>query len=316
MQKHAAWVALIFVAMAASARHAAFLTPENLFNILRQNSMLGVVALGMTFVIVLGGVDLSVGALVAIGGVIAAKLSVHGSFAALGAAVVMTTLLGVANGLLVVKGRLPPFVATLGTMFAGRGAVLAWTEDVSVRTSPAAAALKWLGRGVIGPVPVPVIVLVVVFVLGWVVLMHTRFGRHVYAIGDNTEAARLMGLDVSRVTVAVYAASGALAGFAGVLLAARLGTAQPVAGLGWELDAIAAVVVGGALLSGGQGGAWPTLSGVLLLGMVFNVINLEGTISSYWQSVLRGVFLLVIIVVQNRLSASPREGAPAAAPGT
>lgn len=312
LRRGGTWMALVIVAAIATARHASFLTAENLFNIARQSSMLGVVALAMTFVIVTGGVDLSVGALVAVAGVVAAELTPYGSIVAVGAALAVTTAIGLVNGGLVVKGRLPPFIATLGTMFAARGAVLVWTQDFSIRLDPAASMLKWIGRGTIGPVPVPVIVLVVAFVLGWLVLKHTRFGLHVYAVGDNAEAARLMGLDVNRVTVAVYALSGALAGFAGVMLAARLGTAQPVAGLGWELDAIAAVVVGGTLLSGGQGGAWPTLGGVLLLGMAFNVINLEGTISSYWQSVLRGVFLLAIIVIQNRLGAARARG-PAAA---
>jgi ribose transport system permease protein len=134
------------------------------------------------------------------------------------------------------------------------------------------------------------------------VLSHTRFGRHVYSIGDNEEAARLMGLNVERVTVGVYALSGALAGLAGVILASRLGAGQPVAGIGWELDAIAAVVVGGTLLTGGQGDAGSTLVGVLLLGVIFNVFNLEGSISPWWQLVLRGIILLAVVIVQNRLS--------------
>ena len=154
----------------------------------------------------------------------------------------------------------------------------------------------------LGPVPVPVVIFVVVFAALWVVLNHTRFGRHVYAIGDNEEAARLMGLNVGRVTVGVYALSGALAGLAGVVLASRLGAGQPVAGVGAELDAIAAVVVGGTLLTGGQGGLGSTVVGVLLLGVILNVINMEGTITSWWQLVLRGVILLAVVILQNRLS--------------
>jgi galactofuranose transport system permease protein len=140
------------------------------------------------------------------------------------------------------------------------------------------------------------------FAVGWVILGHTRFGRHVYAVGDNEEAARLMGLNIGSVTLSVYTLSGALAGLGGVILASRLGAGQPVAGTGWELDAIASVVVGGTLLTGGQGGAGATLVGVLLLGVIFNIFNLEGTISSWWQWVLRGVFLLAVVIVQNRLS--------------
>ena len=146
-------------------------------------------------------------------------------------------------------------------------------------------------------------------VFGNLVLARTRFGQHVYAVGDNPEAARLMGLDVSRIRLAVYALSGALSGFAGALLASRLGAGQPVAGTGWELDAIASVVVGGSLLSGGQGSASSTWCGVLLIGVVLNVINLEGTISPYWQTVLRGAFLLAVIVGQNRIIRGKRSRA-------
>jgi ribose transport system permease protein len=147
------------------------------------------------------------------------------------------------------------------------------------------------------------LILILAYAAGWLVLGHTRFGRHVYSLGDNEEAARLMGLNIGRVTLGVYALSGMLAGLAGVILASRLGAGQPVAGTGWELDAIASVVVGGTLLTGGQGGVGSTLVGVLLLGVIFNLFNLEGTISSWWQWVLRGVFLLVVVIVQNRLSA-------------
>ncbi|HYP52038.1 MAG TPA: ABC transporter permease, partial [Pyrinomonadaceae bacterium] len=164
-----------------------------------------------------------------------------------------------------------------------------------------------LARGEIGlgvfSIPYPVLVLAFAFVLGWLVLNYTRFGRHVYALGDNEEAARLMGLNVGRVTAGVYTLSGAMAGLAGVLLASRLGTGQPVAAVGWELDAIAAVVVGGTLLTGGQGGVGSTLVGILLLGLIFNLFNLEGWISPWWQLVLRGIILLAVVVVQNRLSA-------------
>jgi ribose transport system permease protein len=151
-------------------------------------------------------------------------------------------------------------------------------------------------------VPYPVLILFAAYGLGWVLLKYTRFGRHTYALGDSEEAARLMGLNVGRVTVGVYALSGALAGLAGVMLASRLGTGQPVAAAGWELDAIAAVVVGGTLLTGGQGGVGSTLVGMLLLALIFNIFNLEGWISPWWQLVLRGVILLAVVVVQNRLS--------------
>jgi ribose transport system permease protein len=301
-QRHGALLALILVCIFAFARYETFLTQENLFNILRQNSMVGLIALGMTFVILTGGIDLSVGSLYAVASVVAVYLAGYGLVVALVGAIAATALLGLINGLVISKARIQPFIVTLAMMIAARGLALAVTNEKSVSAGrDAPATFGWLARGYLGPLPVPVVILFVAFVIGWVVLNHTRFGRHVYAVGDNEEAARLMGLNVSRVTTSVYALSGALAGLAGVIFASRLGTGQPTAGIGWELDAIAAVVVGGTLLTGGQGGVGPTLVGVLLLGVILNILTQED-ISSWWQLVLRGVILLAVVVVQNRLS--------------
>lgn len=302
LQKQGALVALVVLCAVAATRYEAFGTPENVLNVLRQNSMVGLLALGMTLVILTGGIDLSVGALLAVGGVVGAALSHHGSAIAVVGAVLTTGALGLVNGLVITRARVSPFITTLAMMFAARGLLLVFTHEDSVRVARTASLFKWIGRGYVGPLPMPVVVLFVAFALGWAMLGHTRFGRHVYAVGDNTEAARLMGLNVDRVTVGVYALSGIFAGLAGVLLASRVGVGQPVAAAGWELSAITAVVLGGTLLSGGQGGAGPTLVGVLLLGIVFNVFNLEGTISSYYQRVLSGAFLLIVVVIQNRLS--------------
>ena len=313
LQRQGALLALAVVFFFASMRYESFLSEENFLNVLRQNSMLGLVALGMTFVILTGGIDLSVGSIVAVAGVAAANLSARGSVLGGAAAIGIATLLGFINGVVIAKARIQPFVVTLATMIAARGIALAATGEQSVRVDRLSEGFTWLGRGFLGPIPVPVVILVLAYGLGWLVLGHTRFGRHVYAFGDNAEAARLMGLNVNAVTLGVYSLSGALAGLAGVILASRLGAGQPVAGTGWELDAVAAVVVGGTLLTGGQGGAGSTLVGVLLLGFIFNVFNLEGTISSWWQWVLRGVFLLVVVVVQSRLSARSRGISTAAA---
>ena len=301
LQHQGALIALVAACLFGFARYAAFLTPENLLNVLRQNSMLGLVALGMTFVILTGGIDLSVGALLAVAGAVAAALSPHGSLVALAGGVAAGAVLGLANGLVIAKARIQPFIVTLAMMIAARGVVLGWTNEASVRVVTGAGGLEWLGRGWIGPVPVPVVLFALAYLVGWLVLHYTTFGRHVYAVGDDTDASRLLGLEVDRILVATYAISGALAGLAGVVLAARLGAGQPVAGTGWELDAIAAVVVGGTLLTGGQGGAGLTLVGVLLLGVILNLLNLEGTLSPWWQWVIRGVFLLIVVVVQGRV---------------
>jgi ribose/xylose/arabinose/galactoside ABC-type transport system permease subunit len=301
LQQQGALVMLVVVCIAGFVRYEAFLTPENLLNVLRQNSVVGLVALGMTFVILTGGIDLSVGALLAVAGVIAANLADRGLIVALAAAVAATTVLGLINGLVIAKARIQPFIVTLAMMIAARGLALAATGEQSVRISN--EDFTYLGRGLVGDfLPIPILILIVAFAIGWLVSNQTRFGRNVFAVGDNDEAARLMGLDTSRVTVAVYALSGALAGLAGVILASRLGAGQPVAGSGYELDAIAAVVIGGTLLTGGQGSVLSTLVGVLLLGVIFNLFNLEGTISPWWQLVLRGVILLFVVVAQNRLT--------------
>lgn len=301
VQHQGALIALVAACIFGFARYGAFLTPENLLNVLRQNSMVGFVALGMTFVILTGGIDLSVGALLAVAGIVAATLSPQGSVVAFTGGIAAAAVLGLVNGLTIAKGRIQPFVVTLAMMIAARGLALAFTGENSVRVDSGAAGLTWLGRGWIGPVPVPVILLALAYLAGWLALRYTTFGRHVYAVGDDADAARLLGLETNRVVVATYALSGALAGLAGVVLAARLGAGQPVAGTGWELDAIAAVVVGGTLLTGGQGGAGLTLVGVLLLGVILNLLNLEGTLSPWWQWVIRGVFLLAVVVVQGRM---------------
>jgi ribose/xylose/arabinose/galactoside ABC-type transport system permease subunit len=301
VRKNGALVALAATCIVGVARYEAFLTPQNLSNVLRQNSMLGLVALGMTFVILSGGIDLSVGALLTVAGVVAAQLSAQNAMVAIIAGVGSATLLGAANGLVIAKARIQPFIVTLAMLIAARGAALGVTAEQSVTFAPGAGGLIWLGRGDIARIPVPIVLLILAYLLGWLVLRYTRFGRSVYALGDNEEAARLMGLRADGLVVGTYALSGMLAGLAGVVLAARLGTGQPVAGIGWELDAIAAVVVGGTLLTGGVGGAGSTFVGVLLLGVIFNLFNLEGTISPWWQSVLRGAFLLGVVITQNRL---------------
>jgi galactofuranose transport system permease protein len=303
LQSQGALVMLILVCVVATFRYDSFLTPENLLNVLRQNSMLGLVALGMTFVILTGGIDLSVGSLMAVAGVIAAYLAPYGLFPALLAGVAAATVLGLTNGLIIAKARIQPFIVTLGMMIAARGLALAATDAQNVSVPLSASDFAWLGQGRIGGfLPVPILVLIIAYAIGWFVLNYTRFGRHVYAVGDNDEAARLLGLNINRTTIGVYAVSGMLAGLAGVVLASRLNTGAPIEGVGRELDAIAAVVVGGTLLSGGQGSVVSTLLGVLLLGIIFNLFNLEGQISPWWQLVLRGVILLLVVILQNRLT--------------
>ncbi|MBN3881394.1 MAG: ABC transporter permease [Nostoc sp. JL23] len=292
---------LLSLAVFASFRYETFLTPLNLMNIMRQNSMLAIVALGMTVVILSGGIDLSVGSLVALGGVVAAMLAGQGSFVAIAGGIASTTLLGVVNGLLVSRARLQPFVVTLFTASAARGLALSITQERSIAVSSTASGFVWLGRGFIGWVPVPVLIVALLYFAAWFMLHRSRLGLHIFAIGNNEEASRLMGVNPNQVKLAVYTFSGLLSGLAGIILAGRLGAGQPVAAFGWETDAIAATVMGGTFLAGGQGSVFPTLVGVLLLGMMYNLLNLEGTITPWWQLVLRGGFLLLVVLFQQRI---------------
>ncbi|MEH1810431.1 MAG: ABC transporter permease [Nostoc sp.] len=268
---------------------------------MRQNSMLAIVALGMTIVILSGGIDLSVGSLVALGGVVAAMLAGQGSFVAIAGGIASTTLLGVVNGLLVSRARLQPFVVTLFTASAARGLALSITQERSIAVSSTGSGFVWLGRGFIGWIPVPVLIVALLYFAAWFMLHRSRLGLHIFAIGNNEEASRLMGVNPNQVKLAVYTFSGLLSGLAGIILAGRLGAGQPVAAFGWETDAIAATVMGGTFLAGGQGSVFPTLIGVLLLGMMYNLLNLEGTITPWWQLVLRGGFLLLVVLFQQRI---------------
>ena len=297
-----ALAALVVVCLAATIRYETFLTPENLANVLRQNSMAGLLALGMGVAILSGGLDLSVGAMLAVGAVTAAALSGHGlAVAAIGAAGAAAAV-GAINGLIISKAGVPPFVATLVTGMAARGVLLTMTGEASVKLAAGSAGLKWLGRGWVGPVPVPALVLFGATAVVGVMLARTRFGRHVYAVGDDPDAARLLGLNVDRVLVGAYALSAGLAGLAGAVLAARVGVGQPTAGYGWELAAITAFVLGATSLGGRPAGAGSTLVGVLLLAVIFNAFNLEGSIPAHWQWVLRGAFLVGVVALQNRLA--------------
>ncbi|WP_425556416.1 ABC transporter permease [Deinococcus aetherius] len=306
LQRYGVLVALALLVLFGSLRYEGFLSTYNVFTVLGYNSMFGLVALGMAFVIMTGGIDLSVGSVAAFASVIAALLSPFGLWPALLGAVAAATLLGLINGVVVAYLKILPFVATLAMLLAARGLALLFAGNQSVSVD-SEHGFTTLGQGNIGGVPFTAILLFVAFAVGAVVLRSTRFGRHVLAVGGNEEAARLMGLPVERTLVWVYVLSGALAGLAGVILASQFGAGQPTEGLGWELTAIAAVVVGGTLLTGGSGSIGSTLVGVLLLGIIFNILNFEngrGTISlsAYWQSVIRGAFLLLVVVLQNQLT--------------
>ena len=295
-------------------RYENFLSLFNISTVLRYNSMFALVALGMCFVIMTGGIDLSVGSTAALGSVVSALLSPYGILVGTLGGVAAGLAVGVLNGIVIVRLGILPFIATLATMLAANGSALLLAQDQSVSVSYESGFTD-LGQGDIFNIPIPALIAVAAYIVGSVVLNVTSTGRTVLAIGGNEDASRLMGLPVDRIKFLVYVASGGLSGMAGVILASQFGAGQPIEGVGWELFAIASVVVGGTLLSGGLGSVGATLAGVLLLGIVFNALNFENglgwiSLSAYWQSVIRGVFLLVVVILQSRLSARNEAAIP------
>jgi ribose transport system permease protein len=308
IQRQGALIALIALIVFGVVRYGPnYYSVYNIFDaFLNNNTYYALIALGMTFVIITGGIDLSVGSVAVLGAVMAARLSGFGLFPALAGAVAIGLLAGLINGGMIARFALQPFVVTLAMLLGARGGALVLSDNAPVMVD-FAQGFPQLGMIHLGPVPLPVVITAVLYILGAILLNQTRFGRHVLAIGGNEEAARLAGIPVDRTLVAVYAMSGALAGLAGAFLAALSFSGSPTGAVGWELSAIAAVVVGGTLLTGGVGSVGSTLVGVLLLGLIFVTLNFErgmGTIqlSSFWENVIRGVFLLVVVVFQSRLA--------------
>lgn len=307
MRNRLAWAAQQRVAIALIAliafgalRYDNFLGSFNVLSVLRYNSMFALISLGQAFVIMNAGIDLSVGATAACASVVSALLSPYGLFPGLIGGVGAGLVVGLINGFMVVRMNLLPFIATLAGMLmaSGTGFLLAHNQSVSVSYETSFISL---GQGDLFGFPVPAWIAAMAYVYGSVTLNFTAFGRHVLAIGGGEDAARLMGLPVDRVKFLAYLQSGVCAGLAGVILAAQFGAGQPAEGVGWELFSIAAVVVGGTLLTGGMGSVGTTLIGVLLLGLIFNVLNFENglgwiSLSAYWQSVVRGVFLMVVVM--------------------
>ena len=305
LQRQGALVALVLLIVFASLRYDGFLTEQNLTSVLASNATIGLISLGMAFVIMTGGIDLSVGSTLALGSVVAAQASDAGIVGGMAAGVGAGAAVGLFNGIVITKLGIQPFIVTLATLMGARGLALTLADNRSVDVSFESGFTTFGETQFLGLV-YPAWILLAAFAIGIVVLRYTRFGRHVLAIGGNEEASRLMGLSTNRVKVAVYVLSGALAGLAGVMLASLNYGGQPTAAVGYELSAIAAVVVGGTLLTGGMGSIATTFVGFLLLALVFNVLNFESgegviNLTSYWQTVIRGAFLLIVVILQARL---------------
>ncbi|RTH97504.1 ribose ABC transporter permease [Thermus scotoductus] len=275
-----------------------FLAPSNLLNILRQVSINAVLALGMTVVILKGGIDLSVGSLLALAGAMAAGLAVAGlsPVLAMGLGIGVAIALGILQGLLVAYAGLPPFIVTLAGLTAFRGLTLVYTDGRPITGLP--EPFLFLGNGTVLGIPVPVMAMLLFLLLTHFLLRYTAWGRYLYAIGGNEEAARLSGVPVAPIKVFAYAYSGLAAGLAALVLTGRLNSAQPTAGTGFELDAIAAAVVGGTSLAGGRGTAWGTFLGALIIGVLNNGMNLLN-VSAFYQLIAKGVVIVLALLVDR-----------------
>jgi inositol transport system permease protein len=294
-------IALVLTVTILAILRPHFLSSANLLNVVRQISINGMLAVGVTFVLLTAGVDLSLGSVVALAGVVAAHFAHPGDYPVF-VPVAMGVLVGIGcgavNGGVVTWGKVAPFIATLGMMTVARGLALVASGGRPV--SNMSAEMKALAGDLWG-IPVPAIMLAVVAVAAWWVLKYTRIGRHIYAVGGNENAARAAGIHVGRVKMFAYTICGALTGLAGVMLAARITTGQPNAGVAYELDAIAAVVIGGTSLSGGIGTIGGTILGALLMGVIGNGLDLMN-VSPYYQQIVKGAIIVGAVWLDRKHS--------------
>ncbi len=289
---------LVFLCVVFTILNGSFLTLTNILNVIRQVSMIGITAVSMTIVIIIGGIDLSVGSVVAFCGIIACMVFTStGSMAlAVLSGLLSGTAIGFFNGFVSAKGRIAGFITTLATMSIFRGFSFITTGGYPISVlDPTFVAI---GTGYVGPIPVPVLIMAVVVIAGYFVTQQTRFGRYVYALGGNEQATKWSGINVDRIKVVAYTLNGALAALSGTILAGRLGSGQPTAGSGFEMDVIAGVIVGGTSLSGGSGSILGTLIGVLLIGIINNGMDIMN-VSTYYQMTVKGFIIIVAVFIDN-----------------
>nr|WP_122011820.1 ABC transporter permease [Maliibacterium massiliense] len=277
-----------------------FFSYTNLSNLIRQVSIMGLAAIGINFVIISGGRDLSVGSVCAVAAMVMAYLSPYGFFPAVLGALAAGVLLGLINGLVITRLGVQPFIATLGMQLGARGIALLMNGELSIPVDESMTSITFIGRGYIAGIPVPALLFVGCVMLAYFVARRTRFGRAVYAIGGNEESAAMMGLRINRTKVIVYMISGLTTALAAVVLTSRLGAGLPVAGEGWDMTIMATVIIGGTLIRGGVGDMRGVLVGVLICGIITNMINMFGNISTYWQNIINGLLLLAAVIMQTR----------------
>jgi ribose transport system permease protein/putative xylitol transport system permease protein len=304
--RYGIFVVLIVLVVALLIVSPTFRHPQNLWNVLQQNSIIGIVALGMLVMMIAGGFDLSVGSVGAASSMTAAFVFIHGSIAlGVGAALMVGLAAGALNGLLVAKAGINPFVTTLGTQVLIQGIVFIASNAQPIYGLPDTFTV--IGLGHIGPVPVASLIFGSVALILWLMLRFTKFGHYVYAVGGNKEACRRVGVPVDNVVIGVFAIGGVCAAIGGLILVGQTAIGSPAAGLTWPLSAIAAVVVGGTPLSGGIGTVQGTIAGVLLLGIMANALNLFG-VSPYWQPAITGIIILAAVGIDSYQRSKPEGG--------
>ncbi len=311
--EYGAFIALVLLAAVLGVISPEFRAPSNLLNLLRQASFNGLIAIGMTCVILSDGIDLSVGSVFALSAIVCAEMITMGlpAIVCICGALIVGVILGTISGLLVTKGRLQPFIATLVTMTAYRGLAMIITDGKPISRladtlTSGSFLFKALGKGNIVPlfaenvkIPLPAVILVVAFLVFYFILNHTTYGRKIYATGSNAKCAKLVGVDTAKIKTSVYAISGFMSALAGLMMISRVNSAQPTLGDGYELDAIAAVALGGTSMSGGRGKITGTIAGVLIIAVLSNGLNILG-VTSYYQDVIKALVILVAVLSDSK----------------
>ncbi|NMM62127.1 ribose ABC transporter permease [Clostridium sp. P21] len=297
--KYKSLIGLLILCIVISVLTPRFLTIPNILNVFTQVSVNAIIAVGMCFVILTGGIDLSVGSTLAIAGAIAATLAQKNVniVLILVLTVIIGGLIGLINGIIVAKGKIQAFIVTLATMTIFRGVTYVYTNGTPI--SGLGSSFTFIGNGTVFGIPLPVVIIVIVAVLAWYVLTQTRYGRYVYAVGGNEDSSRLSGINTDKIKALVYVLSGAAAALSAIVVTSRIGSASPNAGSGFELDAIAAVVLGGTSLSGGEGSLTGTIIGAMIIGVLNNGLNLMN-VSPFYQSIVKGLVILLAVMLDKK----------------
>ncbi len=296
--KYGIWIILLFMIVLMSCLTDTFFTTRNLLNLVRQVSFIAIIGFGSAYIMICGGLDLSPGSVVAVTSVVSCSFATgnYPTSVAILIGLLIGVVVGTVNGLLVTALRVPPFIATLGTMTSCNGIAMLYSDGNSIKGLT--DSYKYWGAGKIMGIPISIIIMLVLAVIMFVVLVYTPFGRHIVAVGDNIQAAKISGIKTERIILLVYIIGGVLASIASILMSGRIASGQPLLGDGYEMDAISAAVVGGVSLKGGVGSMGGVICGALIIGIINNGMDLLG-VSSYWQQIVKGIIIVLAIVLDQ-----------------